>query len=72
MPLLRSVKVFGRNQTSAKAMGVHLCATLALTAGGLPLGVLHCAYRAEKGPHRPKTQRWVDGLHDIMEAAPRC
>ncbi len=57
--------IIGQNQTSAKARGVCLHATIALNDEGLPLGVLRCAY----GTENPKTQSWLHGLSDIDEAA---
>ena len=68
-PKCEGLEVIGRNQTTAKAQGVRLHATLALSAEGLPLGLLRCAYAPEKGPHKPATQRWVDGFNDTVEAA---
>ncbi len=63
------LEVIGRNQTSAVSQGVRLHATLAVTAAGLPLGLLRCAYGSQGGAHAPGTQRWVDGLRDTMKAA---
>ena len=68
-PACEGLEVIGRNQTTAKAQGVHLHTTVALNSEGLPLGVLRCAYRAKAGAHAAKTQQWIDGLHDIAEAA---
>ena len=68
-PACEGLEVIGRNQTTAKARGVHLHTTLALSAQGLPLGVLRCAYRTQAGKHAAKTQQWIDGLHDLAEAA---
>ena len=68
-PACEGLEVIGRNQTTAKARGVHLHTTLALSAEGLPLGVLRCAYRTQAGKHAAKTQQWIDGLHDLAEAA---
>ncbi len=68
-PKCEGLEVIGCNQTTAKAQGVRLHATLALSAEGLPLGLLRCAYAPEKGPHKPATQRWADGFNDTVEAA---
>ena len=64
-PRTEGLEVIGQNQTSAKARGVCLHATIALNDEGLPLGVLRCAY----GKAQPKTQSWLYGLLDIDEAA---
>ncbi len=66
-PECDGLEVIGRNQTSAKARGVHLHATLALSGEGLPLGVLRCAYR--KKEKETKTHQWIHGLRDIDKAA---
>ena len=66
-PECKGLEVIGRNQTSCKARGVHLHATLAINDEGLPLGVLRCAYRKKEG--QTKTDQWIDGLLDIDEAA---
>lgn len=59
-PKTTGLDVIGHNQTSAKAHGIHLHATIALNQGGLPLGVLRCAY----GRVSPKTRSWIEGLQD--------
>ena len=66
-PECDTLEVIGRNQTTAEAKGVHLHATLAINDTGLPLGVLRCSYRKKEG--HTKTHQWIDGLHDIDEAA---
>ncbi|MDE2731426.1 MAG: IS4 family transposase, partial [Bacteroidota bacterium] len=66
-PECEGLEVIGRNQTTCEAKGVHLHATLAINDEGLPLGVLRCAYRKKEG--QTKTDRWIDGLLDIDEAA---
>ena len=64
-PECDNLEVIGRNQTTAKAQGVHLHATLAINDEGLPLGVLRCSYRKKE----TKTHQWMDGLEDLDEAA---
>ncbi len=59
-PKTSDLDVIGHNQTSAKARGIHLHATIAFNQGGLPLGVLRCTY----GQVSPKTRSWIDGLQD--------
>ena len=69
-PACTGLQVIGRNQTQAQTRGMHLHATLATTAEGLPLGVLHCSYRdPSHGPLKPKAQRWLDGFWDTCAAA---
>ena len=61
------LQIIGRNQTSAKTLGLHLHATLAVSGEGLPLGVLRLGFDREvKTPD--KTGRWVAGLRDIAAA----
>ena len=55
------LQVVGRNQTSAKTLGLHLHATLAVSSEGLPLGVLRMGFvgverkeTAERGGWRPE------------------
>ena len=38
------LSIIGRNQTSAKTLGLHLHLTLAVSEAGLPLGVLRCGF----------------------------
>lgn len=58
--------VIGQNQTDAKADGIHLHATIAVSAEeGLPLGIVHCAY----GKQTPKTPTWLNGIHAIETAS---
>ena len=58
--------VIGENQTSAKAYGIHLHATIAVSAEeGLPLGIVNCSY----GKQTPKTQTWLDGLRAVEKAS---
>ncbi len=61
--------MIGHNQTTSKAKGVHLHATLAVGEDGVPLGILRCAYTTDQEAPAPKTQLWVDGVRDIAEAA---
>jgi len=72
----------GTNQTGARSTGLHLHSTLALTAEGLPLGVLdaHCqAPPARADDERPcaipikdkKTFDWIQGLRQCEQAAAR-
>ncbi len=68
-PECEGLEVIGRNQTTAESKGVHLHATIALGGDGVPLGVLRCAYEKPKGEHAAGTQQWIEGLHDIEEAA---
>ena len=82
-PGCEGLSIIGRNQTSAKTLGLHLHLTLAVNGAGLPLGVLRCGFdeppggeaspepgagKSDEAPSR-KTQRWLDGLHDVAEAA---
>ncbi len=80
-PNCEGLGIIGRNQTASKTLGLHLHLTLAVNAQGLPLGVLRCAMdapAADSGKRAAntrsdsagsKTQRWIDGLHDIAVAA---
>ena len=95
-PGCEGLSIIGRNQTSAKTLGLHLHLTLAVSGAGLPLGVLRCGFDepppgeaspepasgesdAEHCAHHDtepqtddsahKTRRWLDGLHDVAEAA---
>ncbi len=62
-PACEGLDVIGRNQTTSKAKGVHLHATLAIGEDGVLLGVLRCAYTApQEADHAPRMQRWIDGL----------
>ena len=42
--------------------------TLAVDDVGLPPGALRCSCTRQAGEPAPKTQPWIDGLHDIDEA----
>ena len=73
-PNCAGLGIVGRNQTSAKTLGLHLHLTLAVNGEGLPLGVLRCAFDAptpkQAGARdRQKTQRWLDGFEDITAAS---
>ena len=95
-PGCEGLSIIGRNQTSAKTLGLHLHLTLAVSGAGLPLGVLRCGFDApslgedspeqdpgesDEAPSDPtdtepdaddsahKTRRWLDGLHDVAQAA---
>ena len=73
-PACGGLEAVGRNQTGAKSLGLHLHATLAVTASGLPLGVLRLGFDAEEArppeaAARRKTERWLDGFADIAKAA---
>jgi len=72
----------GTNQTGAKSQGLHLHSTLAVTADGVPLGVLlaQCVAPKPKSKEdaRPssavpieekKTFSWIVGLRDCAEVA---
>ena len=67
------LQVIGRNQTGSRTLGLHLHATLAVSATGLPLGVLRLGFDPqgeppEEGRVRRRTGRWLDGLDDIADA----
>ena len=93
-PGCEGLSIIGRNQTSAKTLGLHLHLTLAVSGAGLPLGVLRCGFdeppacevspeqdpdNGDEAPCDPtepdaddsarKTRRWLDGLHDVADAA---
>lgn len=74
--------VVGSNQTGAKGQGLHLHSTLAVTAQGLPLGVLSAQCyapepRAEDDERlcsaipleEKRTFSWVQGVRDCAELA---
>ncbi|MDE2833493.1 MAG: IS4 family transposase [Bacteroidota bacterium] len=69
-PVCKDLDVIGRNQTTTQTRGMHLHATLATTADGLPLGVLRCSYTdPTHGPLKPKAQRWLDAYEDTCAMA---
>jgi len=70
----------GTNQTGARSRGLHLHSTLALTSGGVPLGVLRAQCIAAPGKseeeNRPaseipieekKTFAWIEHHRDLVE-----
>ena len=68
--------LIGKNQRSAGTLGLHMHSTLALSAQGIPLGLLKLQYEAPDGQaerNRPleerKTMRWIRGLRDCAEVA---
>ena len=96
-PGCEGLGIIGRNQTTAKTLGLHLHLTFAVSGAGLPLGVMRCGFDepppgGEASPEQApgesdekhvgntntepetddaarKTRRWLDGLHDVAEAA---
>ena len=70
-PQTDGLQIIGKNQTSAKTLGLHLHATLAVTESGLPLGVLRLGFDEvldQRNAGRA-TARWLDGLQDTLRAA---
>ena len=68
------LQLIGKNQTTATSLGLHMHATLAVTATGLPLGVLALGFDPVKtlSKHeekRRKTQRWFEALQRHRDAA---
>ncbi len=74
--------VLGTNQTGARSMGLHLHSSVALSADGLPLGVLDAQCQApqprDADDQRPsqaipiedkKTFSWIQGLRQCEQAA---
>ena len=61
-PACDGLQVIGQNQTSAKSLGLHLHATLAVSAEGLPLGVMRMGFddlgdeTSAKGQERKQAQ----------------
>lgn len=68
-PGCEGLEVIGRNQTSTGTLGLHLHLTLAVTARGLPLGVLRCAFGKPSKEQGGKSRLWIDGYRDIAGAA---
>ena len=67
------LEVIGRNQTSARSLGLHLHATLAVSDTGLPLGVLRLGFdaavkRRPEAAKRKKSERWLDAFADTGAA----
>ena len=69
-PGCEGLGVIGSNQTGAETRGLHLHSMLAVTAGGLPLGVVGARFDAppaKGGPEAPeesKTGRWIEGYRN--------
>ena len=66
----------GKNKRSEGTLGLHMHSTLAVSAEGIPLGVLQIQYEAPDGQAqrgRPlqerKSFRWIRGLRDCAELA---
>ena len=69
-PHTDELQIIGKNQTSARTLGLHLHATLAVTGSGLPLGVLRLGFDEvldQRNAGRA-TARWLDGLQDTLQA----
>ncbi|MCY4358870.1 MAG: hypothetical protein OXD01_15270 [Gammaproteobacteria bacterium] len=57
-PGCEGLQVVGRNQTSAQTLGLHLHATPAVSAEGLPLGLLRMGFDdLVKGSSKSETQQ---------------
>ncbi len=70
-PGCAGLQIIGKNQTKAKTLGLHLQATLAVSAQGLPLGVLRLGFdpvAQTPAKSRTKVPRWLAGLEDVAEA----
>ena len=68
------LQLIGRNQTTATSLGLHMHATLAVTATGLPLGVLALGFDpvktlSKQEEKRRKTQRWFEAFNGTADAA---
>lgn len=69
--------VMGSNQTTTRSRGLQIHTSLALTPGGLPLGVLRTRFDAPTprreqpcaGPRDKKSYRWIEALHDCAGIA---
>ncbi len=68
----------GKNQSGTKSRGLQLHSSLALTAEGLPLGVLRSTCYApedvgKRSRHRPIAEkesfRWIEGHRDLVKIA---
>ena len=73
-PGCEGLSIIGRNQTSSETLGLHLHLTLAVSGAGLPLGVLRCGFDAPaqsegESEDGKKMRRWIEGLHDVAQAA---
>ena len=67
--------LIGRNRSSEGSLGLHLHSTLAVSASGVPLGVMQLELDApalgtshRKSDSNHKTQRWIRGLQDSAQA----
>ena len=70
--------LIGRNRSGEGSLGLHLHSTLAVSASGVPLGVMGLEFDAPaardescKSDSNHKTQRWIRGLQDSAQAAQR-
>ncbi len=72
-PGCEDLSLIGQNQTQAKAFGLHLHATLAVTDQGLPLGLLRLGFdptpEVAAQSERLASQRWLAGWKDCADAA---
>ena len=68
-PGWEGLDVIGHNQTRSNTKGMHLHLTLAVTAEGLPLGVLRCGFGTPTQQQGGKSRRWIDGYRDTAKAA---
>ena len=60
-PGCEGLSIIGRNQTSAKTLGLHLHLTLAVNSTGLPLGVLRCGFDEPPACEESNVQGLGDG-----------
>ena len=68
------LQLIGKNQTTATSLGLHMHTTLAVSATGLPLGVLALDFDpvktlSKEKEKRRKTQRWLEGFNGTADAA---
>lgn len=73
-PQTAGLGVLGRNQTGARSLGLHLHSTFAVSAAGVPLGVLRGRFdtppaKAAAATEDKKSFRWIEGLRDCAELA---
>jgi len=76
-PQTEGLGVIGSNQTGAQSRGLHLHSTLAVSATGLPLGVLRAQFEAPppkgddvaRSREEKKSFRWIAGFRDCVELA---
>jgi hypothetical protein len=68
--------IIGTNQTGVQSRGLHLHSTFAVSAQGLPLGVLRARFEAPqpkpsagRAREDKKTFRWIEGLRDCAALA---